>query len=313
MNNLTLLSDIENIPFQSTHMKREAITLEELNKILNPVYYQRKYNGCYTLLILDDTGNVEAYNKKMAKVPNLEYAKAEAKLKLSASRVYLCEAVVFNSEGIEDFEEASRVFNPNNNVTTSKDIKLVIFDSVTLDEFIKGKSEVPFMERWGEIEEQLYIHELSNIDLAETSYLKPSFITESYYKNCLTRGDEGAIITFDSSIWDRRTMCYTSFKLIPVPTIDLKIVGYVMGKGKHTGIVGTVLYEYKVNLTGKRITIPVDGSLTLFDRKDIVTNFDKYEGKISKISYKGFTRFGKLRQPKIMELVRHDKFISDIE
>jgi len=325
MHKMKSLTLFENTEFQSSIMKMEAIELKDAEKILCPYYVQRKYNGCNTILIIDDYGNVQAYNKNFAIVPNLESAKQEAKKMLSGSRVYFCEAIVLR-DGKEDFEEASRSFNPNNTVVPNGKVELAIFDSVTLDEYILGKSELNFSERWEELEEienNYPVEDWDNIRFAHTIIIDPKvpnrFSDEkyiTYYFNWgLTMGWEGDIIRFTDSKWNRRRIAEGAFKLIPIPTVELEIVGYNLGKGKHTGVAGTVIYKFRQWLkpNSPLIHLAIDGSLTYEQRKDIVDNFEKYNGKISKVSYKGFTRYGKLRQPKILEVSRHDKFESDIK
>ena len=315
MNKMIPMSVITETLFQSTYMKRKAITEKDIFSLLPSYFYQKKYNGCYTLLIIDDYGKAQCFNKNMVTVPNLDNAIMEARNKLSAGRVYLCEAVVYKDSEVEDFEEASRTFNPNTNTTPDGKVKLVIFDSVTLQEFLKGRSELGFSDRWAELEElsQNYYH-FEHIIFAETYFIQ-SFETLTYiYNKCLTRGDEGAIITHTDSIWNRRTNnCDTSWKLIPIPTIDLEIVGFKTGKGKHTNVCSTLTYIIPTFLKegNPKTFIDVDGSLTFDIRKDIAENFEKYKGKISKVSYKGFTRYGKLRQPKVLEVARYDKHKAD--
>lgn len=315
MNNLIPLSVIQNTQFQSTIMKREAVNLDKFKNINSALYVQQKYNGCYTLIFVDDYGNCAAYNKNMAVVPNLVEALEEVKRNLRNGYVYIAEAVIIK-DGKEDFEEASRSFNPNNNVKPNGEVKLFIFDLITLDDFIRGKSPVPFEERYQDLKELLYGCELSYIQLG-TAYLISNHSQLTYFYNKgLTDGWEGVIITLTNSIWNRRiSLCDTSWKLIPIPTIDLEIIGFKTGKGKHHGVASTLTYRARQWLKEDApvIFLDIDGALDFQTRIDIAENFDKYKGKISKISYKGFTRYGKLRQPKVLEVTRHDKFISDIK
>ena len=160
MNKGIKLQDFENTSFFSTRMKMELITQETLKARVKGYLLQRKYNGCYTLLIIDDYGQAEVYNQNFAKVPNLKDAVMEGRNKLSAGYVYICEAIVRDKEtGKEDFEEASRSFNPNNNVKSNGNVKLVIFDRVTLQEFINGKSETKLLDRLVDLDDLHYNYE----------------------------------------------------------------------------------------------------------------------------------------------------------
>lgn len=321
MNKLISMSVIYETLFQSTYMKRDSIDENLLHKLVEEYFYQKKYNGCYTLLIIDDYGTAQVFNKNMAIVPNLTDAIMEARNKLAVGKVYLCEAVVYKqnveNSNLEEFEEASRTFNPNTNTKPDGIAKLVIFDMVSIDEFIKGKSVYGFGLRWEEVEELRDVYSTwQHIEFAETYIISNPSQLDYIYNKCLTRGDEGAIITTTDCIWNRRVNCCdSSWKLIPIPTIDLEILGFKTGKGKYTGIAATLTYCIPSFLKegNPKTYIEVDGSITYEMRKDIAENFANYKGKISKISYKGFTRYGKLRQPKVLEVARYDKFKSDTE
>lgn len=124
-------------------------------------------------------------------------------------------------------------------------------------------------------------------------------VTELMLK-AVTLGYEGIVLkTANGAYEHKRSSLWCKVK--KEETADVKIVGYEMGKGKHTGMLGALLCELKDG-----IKVRVGGGFSDEERKEFLADIENMMGKLIEVKYQEKTNTGSLRFP-VFKRIRDDK------
>lgn len=170
----------------------------------------------------------------------------------------------------------------NSDKESKEEIKLVIFDIISKDDFIKGEGKLKFSERLKILDDMrlvIKILGLKNIEIVDTYY---SGIDHSKIQEILdtvdAEGYEGLMCLRDVTYKCKRHNGILKCKKFK--TADCKIVGCEAGEGKYENKLGSFIIEYKGNRVG------VGSGYTDTQREEFWNNRDKYVGKILEVKFK---------------------------
>lgn len=160
-------------------------------------------------------------------------------------------------------------------------IKFVIFDMLSHQDFIDGKSKETYRKRreWLESLKYLMASLGNNVEVVPLLYsgTDKSKINE-WLEYADTHGWEGIMLNRDATYQCKRTSDLVKIKSFK--TSDLRIVDVLEGDGKYAGMLGSIVVKYKNN------TVNVGSGFTDEQRKEYWKNKDKLIGRIAQIQYK---------------------------
>lgn len=142
------------------------------------------------------------------------------------------------------------------------------WDMIPLDEAkVKNKYKRPYKERFEHLKKTFKgAKHIAVIEHEVVHSLKEAYV---HYQKALARGLEGTIVKHPDMIWEDSTSKF-QVKLKLEFECDLRIVGFVPGKGKNKGLIGSIQCESE---DGK-LKVDVPG-FTDDLRKEITKNWDK--------------------------------------
>lgn len=158
--------------------------------------------------------------------------------------------------------------------------------------------------------EHLYSGHLSDskhIDLSSVEYGDK----RAFLDKMMAQGEEGIMLKNINAPYqpDKRPE-HTWYKIKKHDTADVVITGFLPGKGKYEGQVGSILFSQYDRKGGKLKRKGSVNSSTEAVRLDITKNPNKYLGKVLEISYMEKTKDGKFRHPQ-WSYLRTDKAAED--
>jgi DNA ligase-1 len=121
-----------------------------------------------------------------------------------------------------------------------------------------------------------------------------------YYNAVVQQGFEGIMIKSPGHYYQHRRS-WDWMRWVPIKTVDLKVVGYIEGKGKYLGTLGALMVEGM--FMGKEIKAKVGTGFTDAQRHAL---WEKKERLTVEICYRSITENGSLRFPSFKR-VRYDK------
>ncbi len=200
----------------------------------------------------------------------------------------------------------------NSKAETKEELKLVIFDIITVNDFENGKSKLTYSERKPEIEalretvQQLNIENLSVVDMFyegtdQTQIWKWLDYAEEHDL-------EGVIVNLDTPYECKRTKNLIKVKLFK--EIELRCIDIKLGGGKYKNQLGSIVCKYKNNI------VEVGSGFNDKQREYYWNNKLEIINKIISIKYKEITKnkngMYSLQFP-IFQTIRFDKDIADDE
>lgn len=117
-----------------------------------------------------------------------------------------------------------------------------------------GKYNVPYADRYRELEQQIHAAAPHGITLIETKIVHSLEQAHEHYAEMLAAGYEGTIIKDRNAIWeDTTSKRQVKYKL--EVDVDLKITGFTAGNGKNAELFGSITCETEdgelvVNVSG---------------------------------------------------------------
>ncbi len=185
------------------------------------------------------------------------------------------------------------------------DMFFVIFDYLTNEEFDAGHSPLTYSERVSRLPDLFFRVEegRSWVYPAESQgYLVDQEMSPMDAARAFSEGGryDGIILRKPSGTWTAGSGTKGEIiKIKPRLTLDLRVTGFELGKGKHDGRIGTLLVEYKGKTQG--------AGTGLKDNEREVDEFeDLWLGSIVEIECLGVTEDGYLREP-VLKGKRFDK------
>lgn len=266
-------------------------------------YLSHKLNGSRALFYKGDL-----YTRSGKKYTGVEHIINDLKRVLINSNIVvdgeLIRKNIDNKSDSENFQIGVGI--ANSKAETKEELKLVIFDIITVNDFEKGKSKLTYSERKLEIEalretiQQLNIENLSVVDMFyegtdQTQIWKWLDYAEEHDL-------EGVIINLDAPYECKRTKNLIKVKLFK--ECDIKCTGIESGTGRNLNTLGNIVCDYK------GFECRVGSGFTDEQRNYYYNNPNEIVGKIVTVKYKEETKNkngGVSIQFPIFQTVRFDK------
>lgn len=280
-----------------------------VKKLELPAFVEVKYDGIRTYAVVKD-GNVKLMSRHGNEITTFPEIVNEL------GRVFRYHDIILDGEVISsDFQDLStRIHRKEENINS--EIKLVykIFDLLESE----GTSFFDKSQTTRRQVLQIICQKSINFAGTEMLSLSESIVcndlsqVKKMYDDCCSRKEEGIIIKPLSRSYDPGSR-KNWWKVKPVHTADLKIVGYQLGDGRKSEVVGSLMLEDASRTVkcdvGSGISDEWSVTLTYMTRP-MLTEAEKLIGKIAEIKYNEITKTGSIRFPRFVTL-RDDKSIPD--
>ena len=215
-----------------------------VDKIKFPALVQKKEDGMrFNAIVVNGSVDFRSRNgKEIALLGNLE----EDFLALANGRnmVFDGELLVEVDGKIADRQTGNGILNKANKGTISATeasmVRATVWDMLHYEDFVKGVSNVPYIQRWSALLGSPAPSE--KVNFVETIHVASLEAAETQFRYYLEDGFEGIILKDASAIWEnKRSKKQIKFK--GEEECDLKVVGIQPGTGKYEGMIGALLCE----------------------------------------------------------------------
>lgn len=188
-------------------------------------------------------------------------------------------------------------------------MRFTVWDKITVEEYFDAKSDVPYANRFTNLEHNLRNHKLEQVEVVETRYIKTYAEAIEHFLDAQKRGLEGTIIKSSEAGWKDGKPTY-QIKMKLEMSMDLRIVGFKYGtKGtKNENVISVLELESEC---GKLKTAPA--GMTEEMMADITARQEELMGTIVEIRCCGLSQTDKgwsTQHPSVTEL-RPDKNTCD--
>lgn len=247
-----------------------------------------KYDGCLAIVVADDAGLIlTRTGETVRSMPHIS-EQARAALK---GYVIFGEAYKWNTP----FKDISGAFRRH---TPQPDLLLVAFDCVPIMAWEDGICNEPYKARLARLQGALGATHAPAIIVAPASDADAS----QGFANALVAqgGYDGAILRRADAPWQTgASKNGEAIKVKPVQSLDLEVLGWYRGKGKHAGRAGgiTVLY--------RGVQTDVGTGFSDRERQEIADAGEAPCG-VAEVEFMELTADGKLREPRFKGW-RYDK------
>jgi len=275
----------------------KALKVSELDTLTNyPYYCETKYDGTRTIAYIEklkDTRtlrNLMSFDEEDINYNNIsitlksrqgkdttsQFPEVVKALKEFAKKNNLTNTILDGEIISKDFNSIQkRLGRKENNIEIDTSLRFVIFDILKYEN--EDMKEKPFDIRREVINRLTHVPKIdySNCYLAND---KQSII--AFYNIQCARGEEGIIIKDRNGLYaqEKKDERKGMWKLKPVETMDLTIVGFQYGTGRHSNTVGSL------KLTNKDNSIQCDcGSGLSDDERDRLLQLYKEDSLLNRI------------------------------
>jgi len=286
--------------------------LEEVpvSKINYPLAGQVKEDGVYCMLVVKGIkaaffGRTGKMLQNMDHLIDLYFGKLKPK-----PGVYIGEVVFPN----HSLEVLSGIVNPNRTKPLDSIIEyywryfsaVQFHDYLSLEEFIVGRSDSNYLDR-------LHHISIAGFPCIDFTLLPTADAVESFAKDCIEEGEEGAVFKDLNAPWVAGKKDYRAMKIVRRINYDLLCLYAEEGKGKYKGKVGNLIFQWR---NGEKIKAMLGKDYSHEDARVMWKAFINKDtefnpaGKIFRVYGLQDSSKGKIRLPKVGE-VRHDKVSAD--
>lgn len=278
---------------------------------------QLKYDGCNCVVVWDPQcklGKVAMTVFSRTGEPVYSMNHLSDDFRHLPAGVYLGEAwasaEVLGVDPTEAFPTISGIFRRKTVKAGEPLLSLMVFDYVTLEEWERGYSEMPFLHRDVRCGVQLslnpakrYVHRVNTESLGDNGLMV-------HHEQLALRlqgvgGYDGVILRSPMGCWFKGDdgKAGEILKVKPRMRVTCRVESYIPGKGKHEGKVGTLVVRYNNQ--------PQGAGTGLKDYQRSIEDFPSmWEGKLVEIEALGVTADGFLREPVLLG-VRDDVLVAD--
>lgn len=164
------------------------------------------------------------------------------------------------------------------------EVTYVVWDAIPASQFVKkNKYKVPYSKRFEALQELLAVPS-AYVSIIETKKVKTWDEAFAHYSEKLAQGQEGTVIKHADGEWADGTSKW-QIKLKLVVDVDLRVMGFSVGKGKHAETFGSLQMETSDSL----LSVGVSGIPDKL-RKEIHENRMDWFGKIVTIKGNAVTK-----------------------
>ena len=269
------------IPVFSCQLAHDGANHE--SKVSGTKLIEVKLDGVRVITIVYPSGHVDQYSRNGKELVNFPHIKEQ----LSKNAIFFKDPMVLDGEVMSSsFQDLMRMVHRKSDVQ-SQDAVLNLFDILSLEDFKRGKCDVPQYERSQAL--QIWYEPLKNhlpnirvlgnemVDLdTEAGQKRFSDINAS----AIEGGYEGIMIKDPLGIYEnKRSVVWLKQK--PFIEVSLTVVGVEEGTGKNVGRLGALIVEGIDD--GKLIRTNVGSGLTDADRVTYWDNADSIIGDIVEV------------------------------
>ena len=168
-------------------------------------------------------------------------------------------------------------------VSESRNLVFVMWDLITLTDFQKGKSKIPYKDRFGFLN-NLYLsadeHSSDHIEIVESTEVNSLKEAEELFKKALDDGFEGIILKDPKAGFENKRVKH-QIKFKAENTADLEITGIIRGTGKNENRMGAL----ECKTSDGRLFTGVGTGFSDTERDWFWSNKDTLLGKIIEVGY----------------------------
>lgn len=280
---------------QSAAFKKAHPSLDSLRS--SEYTMQPKYDGCHLIVHLPVDGTPRAFSRTGEPVRSVDHIIAQMVLVFGTGWTIFGEAYAFGLS----FPEISGNFRQHK---PAENLCFMAFDVVPSSTFDLGLYyPTPYRERLARLVAALWATDELAPDIIVTPDLpldNPTGFAVTLKKQ---GGYDGAIVRRSDAGWQAGDSKNGEvIKVKPIESLDLRVRGWFLGKGKHANRSGGIYVEYNGVQTGV-------GTGFTDDERSIIAQGTR-DGAIAEVEFMGFTEDGALREPRFKGW-RYDKLKAD--
>ena len=280
---------------QSAAFKKAHPSLDSLSAAEYTM--QPKYDGCHLIVHLPVDGTPRAFSRTGEPVRSVDHIIAQMVLVFGTGWTIFGEAYAFGLS----FPEISGNLRQH---TPAENLCFMAFDAVPSSAFDLGLYyPTPYRERLNALRAAVAAAGTQAPDIIVTPDLpldNPTGFAVTLKKQ---GGYDGAIVRRSDAGWQAGDSKHGEvIKVKPVESLDLRVRGWFLGKGKHANRAGGIYVEYDGVQTGV-------GTGFTDDERSIIAQGTR-DGAIAEVEFMGFTEDGALREPRFKGW-RYDKLKAD--
>lgn len=272
---------------QCAAFKKKYPTLDDLPA--DDYVMMAKYDGCLAIITPDSV--ITRTGEAITSIPQC----LEDAAKLLPDHVIFGEVYKYDTP----FKEISGAFRRHK---PQSGLFVMVFDAVPFADWKAGKCDKPYSERYTALKDAWLRTPTASLIVAPALDLG----APQGFANAMVRqgGYDGAIIRRKDAPWTTgASKNGEAIKVKPVQSLDLEVLGWYRGKGKHAGRAGgiTVLY--------KGVQTDVGTGFSDRERQEIAEAGQAPCG-VAEVEFMELTADGKLREPRFKGW-RYDKDRAD--
>ena len=276
--------------FKKAHPSLDSLPSDEYTM-------QPKYDGCHLIVHLPVDGTPRAFSRTGEPVRSVDHIIAQMLAVLGRGWTIFGEAYAFGLS----FPEISGNFRQHK---PAENLCFMAFDVVPEIAFVLGLYyPTPYLERLDALRGAVKAAGTLAPDIIVTPDLpldNPTGFAVTLKKQ---GGYDGAIVRRSDAGWQPGDSKNGEvIKVKPVESLDLRVRGWFLGKGKHANRAGGIYVEYNGVQTGV-------GTGFTDDERSIIAQGYRDEA-IAEVEFMGFTEDGALREPRFKGW-RYDKLKAD--
>lgn len=277
-----------------------------------PAIAEVKYDGVYALIVMTCDKGVQ-FISRSGKPLYFEQNYLLDLLEHGAFMQALREGYCFISELINpelSLEELSGMVNPNRvaawDNTSMLAADFVVHDSITVGNLFDGFSSLEFMQR------REFLKCVPSQNTPTRKLVSSEFEWQEFCDSIINTGSEGAVLKQLHAPWIAGHKGWHVTKEVRGVHLDLRCVGWTLGKGKRSNQIGALYFEYN----GKLFSADLGKGWTDAKRDALTARAqslnDDVTGALFHIKGLQISSKGVVRLPKVQE-ERIDKTIADGE
>lgn len=282
------------------------------NKICYPLIAQIKVDGVFAMMVVHQ-GKAAIFGRTGKQLSNTSRLVSDFMENEVMDGVYIAE--LWSS--ICSLERLSGVVNPNRtNTLIDDDIVDTFFmsyhDYLTIDEFVQGYSNKVYAQRHGYLKDILQDEVILDYEYVHSFNDAMDFASE-----LIGEGYEGAVFKDISAGYTAGHKGSNAMKIVRGVDFDLRCIGYEEGKGKYSGKISNLLFEFTNRLTEEPDVIKamLGKGWSHKDAEEMLWNaventIDSPVGAIFQVTGLQISSKGLIRLPKVGEK-RYDKEEED--
>ena len=157
-------------------------------------------------------------------------------------------------------------------------VRIRIWDIVGAEAFKAELDPMPYSDRYKIISDACGQAQ-GRFDLIETEEVADLAAASAHFEDMLERGEEGTILKNLDHVWENKRS-KGLVKMKAEEDCDLEVIGFNPGKGKFTGMVGSII----CTSSDKKVEVSISG-LSNALRKEITDNQNDWLGRIVEVKY----------------------------